>query len=336
MAELARRLSPQFSVEVITPKDVSLTIDPYQGNENYLCRRLYLDKTSLQIGKATKLILRKLSHYPPDIIYPVNNGWQSVLSKLFCLRHQTKLVLAGHSGPGWDDRVNLWLNPNAFIVFSKTQAEWAKRINHQTKIAIIPHGINLTQFKPIKNKLSFKLQTPIFVTVSALTQKGRAGETNKNILATIKAVARLPRGSLLLLGGGSDAARIDKLAESLLPVNRYHRLSVSHNIIQKYYQMADAFTLASSTSEAFGISFLEALACNLPVITLDDNLRHEIIGPAGVFIKDINDVGEYSRGLKRAVETNWGNIPRRQAEPYSWEKTAQMHINLFKELIIRK
>ena len=292
-------------------------------------RRLYLDSPSRQIYQATKSILGQLKTQPPDILYPLNNGWQSILSKLFCLKHRTKLVLGGHSGPGWDDRINLWLCPDLFIAFSGSQAHWARKVNRHTPISVIPHGVDIDQFKPGTSPLKLDLQPPIFVTVSALSVPGRAGETAKNVDLTLKAVARLKQGSLLVLGGGPDEARIDQLGQELLGPRRYARFSVSHNVIHRYYQAADVFTLAPSTSEAFGLVYLEALACNLPVVTADDNLRREIIGPAGIFIKDPRDTQAYALGLHQAAITNWDNQPRRQAVKFSWDTVATQYETTF-------
>lgn len=324
------QLVSRLGAQVLTPAH---PIRPYSGTEPLLLRRVYLDKTSRAIFKATQRALSQLHEQPPDFLYPVNNGWQSILCKLFCLRHpKTKLILAGHSGPGWDDRVNLWLCPDVFVAFSRAQAQWARGVNPKARIEVIPHAVDLDQFRPGESSLKLHLQPPIFVTVSALTRQGRAGETNKNITATINAVSKLKRGSLLLLGGGPDTDRINQLAKSKLPDKRYLQIIVSHNIINQYYQVADVFTLASSTSESFGIAYLEALACNLPVVTIDDDLRREIIGPAGVFVKDPNNASEYARGLATALSKKWGNTPRLQAQTYSWDNTLNQYQQLFTSL----
>ncbi len=325
---MTTRLKSNYSVEVFT---TPLRVTPYQGTESSLLRRVYLDPTSLQFNTQTKKILSNLSSFPPDILYPVNNGWQSILAKKFCLQHKTKLLLAGHSGPGWDDRVNLWLCPNAFITFSQAQAEWARGVTKKVPVHVIPHAIDTNQFQPGKSPLKLNLPKPIFISVAALKQ-GR-GETHKNIKATIEAIDNLKKGSLLLIGDGPDAERIDGIANYKLSAMRYKRITVSHNVINQYYRAADVFTLASSASEAFGISYLEALASNLPVVTTDDNLRHEIIGPAGVYIKDPNNVTEYSRGLQKAMDTKWSNLPRIQAQKYSWDKIIPQYKNLFDSLI---
>lgn len=330
--ELSRRLKDNFQIEIIQSSNLNSPSLPYSGKESIILRRLFLDLSSWQIKQATQDTLKHLEENPPDILYPVNNGWQSLLCKKFCSNHKTKLLLAGHSGPGWDDRVNLWLKPDIFICFSKHQQKWVKSINRGVKTEVIPHSVDLTKFSPKKRPNLLKLPKPIFVSVSALSPQDRGGETNKNIDSTIKAIAKLKAGSFLLIGKGEDQTRIDKLAKSLLGSNRYQRLTMSHNIIHKYYQATDVFTLASSTSESFGLVYLEAMACGLPVVATDDSLRREIIGPAGVFIKSPQDIQEYSHGLLTALKKKWGNTPRAQSRKFSWKKAELMYQKLFRSL----
>ena len=295
-----KELSNRLSIELI-----SLPAPQYTGSESTLLRRLYLDTTSRAIFQLTRSVLVRLAQHPPDILYPVNNGWQSILCKLFCLQHKTKLLLAGHSGPGWDDRVNLWLHPDAFITFSQAQAKWARGVTKKVPLYVIPHAVDTNQFKPGKSPLRLSLPRPIILCVAS---------GNKNVSATIKAVNRLKKGSLLLIGDGPGA------------------IQVPHSQIQNYYQAADLFTLASSTSEAFGLVYLEALACNKPIVTIDDDLRREIIGPAGVFIKNPSNIDEYSRGLQKAMDTKWGNIPQVQSQKYSWSKITPQYEKLFSSI----
>ncbi|MBI2009618.1 MAG: glycosyltransferase family 4 protein [Candidatus Chisholmbacteria bacterium] len=361
--ELSHRLSSNHQVEVITASELPSPIKPYTNTESKILRRLYFDQISLAIKRATKTVLAKLTIDPPDLLYPVNNGWQSILSQRFCRLYKTKLILAGHSGPGWDDRVNLWLKPDVFIAFSPSQSEWAKTHSRGVNVVTIPHSVDTTKFNPHITPKKLNLPKPIFVTVSALSPKSggglpakafgwrngqiaawdvrrplrhaanaTAGETVKNIEATIKAVASLKSGSLLLIGKGEAENRIDKLGKQLLGPKRYQRFYVSHHDINQYYTASTVFTLASSASEAFGLVYLEALACNLPVVTVDDPLRRFIIGHAGVFIKDPDDRADYSGGLTQALQTNWGHKPRLQAQKFSWENTIGQYETLLKNL----
>ena len=100
----------------------------------------------------------------------------------------------------------------------------------------------------------------------------------------------------------------------------------------KYLKSCDVFTLVSESSEAFGLVYLEALACGLPVVATDDSLRRELIGDAGLFIKNPEDSRDYARALERAAKIDWGDRPVKQAEKIGWEKIAVRYLEEFKGL----
>jgi len=151
----------------------------------------------------------------------------------------------------------------------------------------------------------------------------------KRVDLTIKAVAKTKNLSLLILGDGQLHGLIDTLGKRLLG-KRYLRMVVPYAQIPSYYRAANVFTLASKT-EAFGISYVEAMACNLPVVTTADDSRAEIIGPAGILTNPDN-IEQYTKDLELAAKTNYKNVPYMQALKFSWNKVAQRYSDLIQEL----
>ena len=290
-------------------------------------RKFYVDYYSRKIAEFSLKSIPEIKSFNPDIIYPLNGGWMSLVGKLFSKFYGAKLILGGHAGIGRDDRFNLILRPDLFLAFSQKGYKWAKKVAPEVKSSKVSHGVNLKRFNPNVKPAKVHLHRPLFVIASRLIPYKRVGET-------VMAVGRLVKGSILVLGDGPEAKKIDRLGKKLLGPKRYHRLSVSHNVISQYYQAADVFTLASSTSEAFGLAYLEALASGLPVVTTDDPLRREIVGSAGVFVKNPLDLAEYSQALQLAIDTKWADKPRKQAEKFSWDKATRKYHQLFKSLVV--
>ena len=297
-------------------------ISSYQGKvergvENYaaeLAQKLG-EKHQVEIlTSAWKLIGRR-----PDIIYPLNGYWQSLGCRIYSWITGSKLVLGGHAGIGRDDRWNLYMFPDLFIAFSQKGFDWAKKVNPLVKIVKIPHGVNLKKFNPTIKPVELDLERPRFVTAANLVSYKRVEET-------VRAVAKLKKGSLLVLGDGPLEKEIDELGNKLLGARRYLRLKVPHSEMAKYLNACDVFTLVSEESEAFGLVYLEALACNLPVVATDDSLRRELIGDAGLFIKNPENSNSYSLLLQEASEKDWKDIPRKQAEKLGWEKITEKYI----------
>jgi glycosyltransferase involved in cell wall biosynthesis len=158
-----------------------------------------------------------------------------------------------------------------------------------------------------------------------------AVDAHKRMHLAVDAVARLPAaGSLTVLGDGPAAAALDHHAAERLGPGRYLRQVVPRDEMPLWYGAADCFTLPSRT-ESFGLVYLEALACGLPVVAPDDAVRREVIGDAGLFC-DVTDAGAYSETLAAALSRDWGELPRRRAERFPIAATVTAYAQLFHSL----
>jgi glycosyltransferase involved in cell wall biosynthesis len=229
--------------------------------------------------------------------------------------------------------------PDLFIAFSQKGYEWAKSVNPIIRMIRVPHGVDLNKFSRQVKPVKLDLERPIFITAAHLVPYKRVGET-------VRAVAKLERGSLLVLGEGSLAKEIDELGNRLLGPKKYLRLVTSHNQVAKYLAAADVFTLVSEESEAFGLVYLEAMACNLPVVASDDSLRRELVGDhaairlsaesrragAGIFVKNPENTREYAKALERAAKIDWGDKPMKQARKFDLERITERYLQEFREI----
>ncbi len=322
--ELSKRLKQKNQLKVLSHPH------PFFSSRTRLSllNRLYLDRSSLLIGIWTLQQLSRLTTFNPDVIFSLNGGWQILILRIYSCLKGKKLLVSAQSGPGWDDRFNLLCAPDVFICLTRTQLNWAKtKAFHwpNQRFAVIPNGADLDEFKPSGSKAKLNLITPIILLVAA-------SESNKRVEQGIKAVAQLKNASLLLLGSGADDEKINNLGATLLGEGRFLHLSVPHPKINKYYRSVDLFTLCSQSSEAFGIVYLEALASNLAVVATDDPSRREIIGNAGLFVKDPDNATQYASILKTALKKKWGKLPRQQAFLFSWDKINKQYQELFEDL----
>lgn len=294
-----------------------------RGVENYVEELASRLKKYHRVEVLTSV--KELCGKRPEIVYPLNGGLQALFCRVYCWLVGAKLVLGGHAGIGRDDRWNLYLTPDIFVALTTKGDDWAGKVAPWVRRVKIPYGVDLARFNPQVKPRKVALQRPIFICVSQLVPYKRVGET-------VKAVAKLKKGSLLVLGEGPEEDRVDAWGRRLLGVTRYRRLKTSHNVVASYLVGADVFTLASRPSEAFGLVYLEALACNLPVVATDDSSRREIVGPAGLFVDRPENSGEYARLLEQAARRDWGTAPRKRAEKFGWEKILPEYLTLFKRL----
>lgn len=285
-----------------------------------LLRRIYLDCYSLQVFWFTLVNLKCIAIEKPDIVIPTNGGWQTliiIVIRRIGLIGRCKIVIIGHAGIGHDDEFNLrYGGADVFVTLTREAEFWAKKIKPDANIVYISNGVDCEQFSFTGDKHDYHLPRPIFLTCASF-------EKYKNIDKTIEAVSELPKGSLVIIGMGEEEKRLHLLCEEKLNA-RFLMLSVNHVKMPGYYRGADVFTLVSGEQEAFGLVYLEAMACGKPVVATDDTKRREIVGEAGIFV-DADDLEVYKTALMKAAIINWGDKPRLQAEKFSWEAIGERY-----------
>ncbi len=279
----------------------------------HILKRLFIDYFHLKELIFTIKLIPILWKLKPDVLFPQNSGWEVLIMRIFSSIIHSKIIVAGESGPGWNDRVNLYVHPDYFVALTNYQMEWAKKATpwNNQKIIVIPNGVDTNEFTPNGKKQNVGLLHPIILAVGAAIK-------SKRINDTIRAVAKLKNTSLLVAGTGPDENKEDMLGKKLLE-NRYKRLKVKHQDMPNLYRSADIFTLCSDSSEASAISYLEALASGLPCVATDDTSRREVIGEEGIYVKDPTNSTEYSNKLKEALIKKSHDKYIKRAKLFSWD-----------------
>ena len=318
VTELSRKLSKNH--------DVTLILGKKQIPKRWpILWRFFLDPHGLYTFTFTLKNLYKIWKEKYNIVIPINGGWQPALIRIITWLYGGKMIISGQSGIGWDDRNNLWSFPDAFVALSSYAQNWASRVNPFVRVELIPNGVDLEKFSPNGEKLELNLKRPVVLVVGAFIP-------TKRIDLVIKAVSKLKEISLLVVGGeGELKNELNSIGNKLLG-NRFQIITLPFEKMKKVYRSVDLFTLVSESYYSFEIVFVEAMASNLPVVANDDPIRREIVGDAGSFV-DPEDTETYSEVLNKALKTDWGNKPRKQAENYSWHKITEKYLKLFNNLV---
>lgn len=89
-----------------------------------------------------------------------------------------------------------------------------------------------------------------------------------------------------------------------------------------------------SIYEGFGLPILDAFICDVPVVTSANASIPEVVGKAGVIV-DALDETSIAEGIVKAVRGPKGLVEkgREQVKKFSWEKTAQMTLDVYNEAI---
>lgn len=259
-----------------------------------------------------------------DVVIPINGGSQSLKASIGRLFKRYQVIISGQAGIGRGEIWNILIaQPDAYIALTDYMAKWAKKWAWRTKVVKIPNGVDLSKFKPEGEKLDLNLERPIILSVGALTWY-------KHHERIIEAMS-LDKGSLLIVGEGEQKSELEERGNKMLG-ERFKIQSFNYLDMPKVYRSADLFTLPSWSREAFGIAYLEAMACGLGVVAPDDLVRSEIIGEAGILI-DVSDSTKYAEAITYALGQNWKDIAVKQAKKFSWDKIGKLYEQVFKEML---
>lgn len=294
VAELSSRLKSDFEVEVLS------------GESSDSFKRLQLREI--------------------DVVIPTNGRLQALKASIGRITRRYKMIISGQAGIGRDDLWNLLVcRPDVYVALTESEKQWSRKWAYASKIVKIPNGVDLKTFNPMGLMAKLNLPRPIVLSVGAL-------EWYKNHELTIKAVAKLDNVSLLIIGKGQLKDKLNKFGRELLGPKRFAIQEVDHQNIAPFYRAADVFVMPSWVRESFGIVYLEALATGVPVVATNDLSRKEIIGEAGILVSVLDD-DHLSLAIQAALERDWGNAPRLQAEKFSWDFVALEYKQLFENLM---
>ncbi len=156
--------------------------------------------------------------------------------------------------------------------YSRDQACIANHLDPH-KVKILPCAIDGAAFTPGKknSELIAKYNlagAKVLMTVARLW----SGDIYKGVDVTIRALPQIaaayPNVKYLVIGRGDDQPRLAQLAKDLGVADRVVFAGfVPTKDLVEHYRLADAYVMPSQ--EGFGIVYLEAMACGIPVLSGD-------------------------------------------------------------------
>ncbi len=285
---------------------------------------LFLDPLNLEWDTAALASAPGLWRGGYDAVVMEGGFAGAWVCRLLRFAHGTPWIDIAHgNSPKWE-RAFARQGPDRVVAFTAAAAAMIQAGAPRARIAVVPHGVDLDRFRPGVAPVALELRRPVVLLAGSV-------DPHKRMHLTVEALARLGRGSLVVLGDGESAAELDRLALARLGESRYLRRRVPRDEIAAWYTAADVFTLPSIT-ESFGLVYLEALASGRPVVGTDDAVRREVIGDAGLCC-DVENPEAYAGALERALSGDWGDRPRRQAERFSFTHTADAYAELLRDVV---
>jgi len=203
---------------------------------------------------------------------------------------------------------------------------------YKRKVKILHNGVNLENFhfseierKRIRKKYKFDDR---FVLISI----GRVVPL-KGFQLVIVALSKLSNDYIyVLIGDGEYLEDLRKLAEKKNVMDKILFLGEKqNNELYKYLSAADVFVQPTIGNEAFGITLLEAMACNLPVIASNNGGMKEIVKNAqnGFLFKN-GDVNDLIGKILQIRKTKFIHMREYVKKYFTWQKTVETLIKQIK------
>lgn len=291
----------------------------------FLRTRIDAECLSFTLALAPKLMRARY-----DLIFNQAGPFAGRLLRLKRRLDGTPFVHKTASGYGELEVIMARQSPDAVVATSPFVKAWLECIRPGMRIECIPNAVDHSAFRPYsaseldgaRNGLAvFGIKRPVVLFVGAMVPMKRPE-------LLVSAMARLHNASLVMVGDGRLTGHIVELGTLRLRDRFLHVPRVSREQIALYYNACDMFTMPSE--EPFGIAFLEALACNKPVLAHQGPVQQWIIGDAGMTC-DCTNPNEYAEAISRVLATDFGNRPLKRSRAFGWSEVAQRYVDLFSE-----
>lgn len=305
----------------------------------------------------TSEAIKKINQFSPQIIHLNEPSILSFFILKFAQKNKIKTISSFHTNFSEAASNSSWLfsKNNGLVkqLIKKYQFYLLKKSNFITtpsnyyknllqeeiskKIFILPYPISNRFF--IREK---KISSTIPRIIKLVTFSRLSGE--KKIDFLIEIMRYLPNDfQLTIIGDGVDRNFLEKKVDKLsLRKNIVFTGWIKHDNLPKILKKHHLFISASSF-ETFGISYIESLACGLPLVLLDYHVSREIIPPGmALFIKDLNPkkwaqelikIKKRQKyiSMKKQIFVNYQKIFK-----YNEIKSTEILINIYKKIINEK
>ncbi|MBL0347112.1 glycosyltransferase [Candidatus Villigracilis affinis] len=210
-------------------------------------------------------------------------------------------------------------------------------------IHVIPNGIDLSNFKAVKNPGSFRSKLGVGPDAPILLSVGRVDPEKRLdflIDAFDRIADRLPEAHLVFAGDGGARKKLQEHAAAVKSSSRIHFLGmVDRTELPVILHDATVF-LSASTTEVHPISVIEAIASGLPLVVVQDEAFE------GMIVENENghqtplDVTAYSETLLSLLNDperlkRYGKRSMELSEKYSIEGQVRALETLYIESILQ-
>ena len=220
------------------------------------------------------------------------------------------------------------IKPDLVLVQSHDTADALSKLGLQTRV--LPNGVDLAKFSPASSRVKrslrekFGLGDEFILLHVGHIMNGRG----------LEALQNLPNKSTKLIVVGSRSTPLNESVARRLVEHGGVVWRDYFSDIQEVYNLADCYvfpTLDPSGCIERPLSVLEAMACNLPVVTTSFGGLSEIFDQGeGLFFAAHED--DFLNAIRKLRKNDVTVRTREKVIPYSWERVGETLSEIYNEL----
>lgn len=222
--------------------------------------------------------------------------------------HGTDITLVGKDA-SYEPVVTFSINQSDGVT---SVSEDLKRETYQSfkitrEIEVIPNFIDLEKFKKQKKDHFKKAICPNGESLIVHTSNFRKVKRINDVMSIFNNIHKEIPSKLLMIGDGPERTSAETIAREF-GINDAVRFLGKQDAVEEVLSVADLF-LMPSEKESFGLAALEAMACEVPVISSNTGGIPElnVQGVTG-FMSNVGDVEDMTRNAMFVLDKN--NLPK--------------------------
>ncbi|MDN5204087.1 N-acetyl-alpha-D-glucosaminyl L-malate synthase BshA [Fulvivirgaceae bacterium BMA10] len=204
--------------------------------------------------------------------------------------HGTDITLVGKD-PSYEPVVEFSINKSDGVtaVSEDLKRDTCEHFNIESEIQVIPNFIDLTRFQKQKKDHFKKAICPDGEKLIVHTSNFRKVKRVDDVVKIFSNIRKEKAAKLLLVGDGPERTNIENLCRELKICGDIRFLG-KLDAVEEVLSVADLF-LMPSEKESFGLAALEAMACEVPVVSSNTGGLPElnVNGKTG-FLSNVGDI----------------------------------------------
>jgi N-acetyl-alpha-D-glucosaminyl L-malate synthase BshA len=221
--------------------------------------------------------------------------------------HGTDITLVGKD-PSYEPVVTFSINESDGVtaVSQDLKKETFDHFKITNEIEVIPNFIDLEKFKKQKKDHFKKAICPNDEALIVHTSNFRKVKRIMDVIHIFANIHKEVPSKLLMIGDGPERAKAEKLCREL-QISDATRFLGKLEAVEEVLSVADLF-LMPSEKESFGLAALEAMACEVPVVSTDTGGLPElnVHGVTG-FLSTVGDIEDMTNKSLFILDKN--NLP---------------------------